>query len=127
MNLGFLDLLPRARELRSSMTNAEAYLWIKIRRKQWMELQFLRQKPIGGYIFDFFCPEAALVIEIDGGQHYTTDGKENDERHDSYLKSLELSVLRFSNTDVLNIIDGVVLTILQHVESLISGKTGGAS
>ena len=116
----------RARELRSSMTDAETVLWTQIRRRQLLELQFLRQRPIGGYIVDFYCPEAALVVEIDGGQHYTTEGKETDEGRDNYLKSLELSVLRFSSTEVLNNIDGVVLTILQHLESSISDKTRSA-
>ena len=97
------------------MTKAEVFLWTKIRRRQLLGLQFLRQKPIGRYIVDFYCPKASLVVEIDGGQHYTEEGKSGDERRDSFLKSLEISVVRFSNADVLNNVDGVVSTIIEHI------------
>ena len=62
-------LKARSRELRSSMTDAEIALWVKLRRKQLHGLQFYRQKPLGKFIVDFYCPAAQLVIEIDGGQH----------------------------------------------------------
>ena len=57
------------------MTDAEILLWHKLRRKQLFGLQFFRQKPLGNYIVDFYCPSARLVIEIDGGQHYTEEGQ----------------------------------------------------
>ena len=64
-----------ARELRKNMTDAEKLLWSRIRRRQLSGYQFYRQRIIGSYIVDFYCPTARLVIEIDGGQHYYGKGK----------------------------------------------------
>ena len=60
-----------ARELRHNQTEAETFLWLKIRKRQLKNCQFYRQRIICQYIADFYCPEAKLVIEIDGGQHYS--------------------------------------------------------
>lgn len=109
-------LKKRSRELRSSMTDAEVALWSRLRRKQLFELQFYRQKPLGNFIVDFYCPSARLVIEIDGGQHYTEAGEASDSRRDAYLRSISLSVLRFSNLDVLGNMDGVITEIARHLE-----------
>ncbi len=82
------------------MTDAEKLLWSKIRNKQINELQFYRQKPIGSYIVDFFCPKAKLVVEVDGGQHYEEKGEMEDKIRGAYLNKLGLKVLRFQNVDV---------------------------
>jgi very-short-patch-repair endonuclease len=111
-------LKARSRELRSSMTDAENALWLKLRRKQIHGLQFYRQKPLGNFIVDFYCPAAHLVIEIDGGQHYEEAGMIRDRLRDSYLESLGLDVLRFSNRDVLVNMDGVLAAIVEHLESV---------
>lgn len=63
------NLKQPSRDLRSNMTNAEQLLWQRIRRKQILELQIYRQKPILNFIVDFYCPKAHLVIECDGCQH----------------------------------------------------------
>ena len=60
-----------SRRLRKEMTEAERVLWSRIRGKQLKGLQVYRQKPIGRFVVDFYCPKAKLVIELDGGQHYT--------------------------------------------------------
>jgi very-short-patch-repair endonuclease len=70
-------LKPFSRSLRSNMTDAERLLWSKIRWKQFKGVQFYRQKIIGNYIADFYCPKLKLVIEVDGGQHYSAEGREN--------------------------------------------------
>ena len=90
------------------MTDAEILLWSKIKGKQLKGVQFYRQKIIGQYIVDFYCAAAKLVIEVDGGQHYTDDGRTRDAQRDTYMKGLGLKVLRFSDTDVLTNIEGVV-------------------
>ena len=90
------------------MTDAEILLWSKIKGKQLKGVQFYRQKIIGQYIVDFYCATAKLVIEVDGGQHYTDDGLTRDALRDTYMKGLGLKVLRFSDTDVLINIEGVV-------------------
>lgn len=111
-------LKARSRELRSTMTDAEIALWAKLRRKQLRGLQFYRQKPLGHFIVDFYCPAAQLVIEIDGGQHYEEAGMIRDGLRDGYLESLGLYVLRFSNLDVLGNIDGVIAAIVEQLETL---------
>ncbi len=109
-------LKTRSRNLRSSMTDAEISLWSKLRRKQLYGFQIYRQKPLGNYIVDFYCPSAQLVIEIDGGQHYTEEGQAQDSRRDAFLNDIGLSVLRFSNLDVLGNLDGVIAEIVRHLE-----------
>jgi very-short-patch-repair endonuclease len=108
-------LKERARELRKNMTEAEVKLWVHIRKKQVFDLQFYRQRPIGNYIIDFYCPDAKLVIEVDGGQHFEDEGREYDEKRDAFLHSLKLKVLRFSNLDILHNIGGVMDRIEEFV------------
>ena len=98
----------RARELRKNMTDAERLLWSRIRRKQLEGYQFYRQKNIRDYIVDFYCPAVKLIIEVDGGQHCSEQGFEKDGIRDQYLTRLGFTVLRFSNTEVLRHITGVV-------------------
>ena len=90
-----------SRELRTHMTDAEKVLWMKLRRKQLKGYQFYRQKIIGDYIVDFYCPGARLVIEVDGGQHYGPEEMAKDRVRDQYLREQGLNVLRFSDRDVL--------------------------
>ncbi|ESK57331.1 endonuclease domain-containing protein [Acinetobacter tjernbergiae] len=105
-----------ARDLRNNMTDAEQLLWQRIRRKQILGLQIYRQKPILNFIVDFYCPKANLVIECDGGQHYTEEGLEADRARDQALGQLGLNVLRFDNRQVLTEIDAVVERIYCVVE-----------
>ena len=104
-----------SRQLRENMTDAERQLWAKIRVKQLKGHQFYRQKPIGDYIVDFFCPRAKLAIEIDGSHHLVGETIEYDRIRDDYLSSLGLRVLRFSNTDVLTNIEGVAKRIEEKI------------
>ena len=111
-------LKPFARNLRSNMTDAERLIWSKIRRKQLGHFQFYRQKNIGHYIVDFYCSMEKLIVEIDGGQHYESDGMIKDRERDLYLQMLGFAVLRFSDIDVLKNIDGVIERILGHLKTL---------
>ena len=63
-----------SQELRKNMTDAERLLWSRLRRKQLNNFQFYRQRIIGDYIVDFYCPRSKLIIEVDGGQHYQDEG-----------------------------------------------------
>lgn len=101
------DLKGCARSLRNNMTDAERTLWSLIKRKQAKGRLFARQKTIDNYIVDFYCASAALVIELDGGQHYTPEGREQDRQRDADLMARGLTVLRFSDRDVLTNIEGV--------------------
>ena len=97
-----------SRNLRSNMTDAEQWLWQRLRRKQILGLQFYRQKPILNFIVDFYCSAAKLVIECDGRQHYTEDGRLADQIRDQVLSELGLVVLRFSNRQILTETDAMV-------------------
>jgi very-short-patch-repair endonuclease len=104
-----------SQELRKNSTEAERLLWSKLRMKQLKGLPFSRQKPLGEYIADFYCPKVKLIIEVDGGQHLTGDAVEYDKIRDNYMKSAGLTMLRFTNTDVIHNIDGVLETIIQKL------------
>jgi very-short-patch-repair endonuclease len=111
------NLLLRSRELRNNMTDTERALWSKLRRKQLKGYQFYRQKIIGNYIVDFYCPKARLVVEVDGAQHYSEEMLEADKQRDDYLRGNALTVIRFSNLEVRKNLDGVVEGVLECLES----------
>ena len=104
-----------SRELRKNMTDAEKLIWSRIRRKQLKGYQFYRQKNIGNYIVDFYCPAAKLIVEIDGGQHYSKEGTEKDKVRDNYVSRLGFTVLRFSDRDVFKNINGVLERIYEYL------------
>ena len=91
-------MTPRAQELRREATPQEKHLWYDFLSTY--PFRFLRQRVIGSYIVDFYCHEARLVVEIDGGQHYTAEGLEYDRHRTAFLESLQLQVIRFTNRDV---------------------------
>jgi len=109
------NLKTLSRQLRKNMTDAERLLWSKIRAKQLKGYQFYRQRIIGNYIVDFYCPKAKLVIEIDGGQHYSNKGLEKDKIRDDSIEEQKLKVLRFSDRDVFKNLDGVVERIYEFL------------
>ncbi|MCX5817268.1 MAG: DUF559 domain-containing protein [Proteobacteria bacterium] len=116
MNLRYnRQLKSYSRELRENMTDAERTLWSKLRRKQLKGLQFYRQKIIGEYIVDFYCPKARLVVELDGSQHYSDYGKRKDGIRDKSIGSLCLKVLRFSDREVFENIEGVLQKIWENL------------
>jgi very-short-patch-repair endonuclease len=104
-----------ARQLRSAPTDAEIRLWSRLRRKQLDGFRFRRQQRIGPYIVDFFCPDAKLIVEVDGGQHNADE--EKDEKRTRWLEARGYRVIRFWNNDVLSNTDGVVLTVLEELRS----------
>ena|SRR3990170_6230405 len=104
-----------SQQLRKNTTDAERYLWSRLRGKQLKGSQFYRQKVIGRYIVDFYCPKAGLVIELDGGQHYEETGKEKDSVRDEVLKRTGLKVLRFSDREVFENIGAVMENIWSHL------------
>jgi very-short-patch-repair endonuclease len=105
-----------AQKLRRDMTDAERLLWSKLRRKQLAGVCFYRQRVIGPYIVDFYCPAAVLVIELDGGQHFQDEGREKDALRDTYLKDHGFRVLRFDDHQALKETKAVLEKIF-HVVS----------
>ena len=90
--------IPLARNLRKNATPQENHLWYDFLSKY--EIRFQRQKSIGNYIADFYCHKAKLVIEIDGSQHYTQQGKQEDNFRTERLAEFGLNVIRFSNRQI---------------------------
>jgi very-short-patch-repair endonuclease len=97
------------------MTDAEKRLWLRLRLNQIRGHRFYRQKIIGNYIVDFFCPAARLVIEIDGSQHLSEQAIEADSDRDRFIGKLGYKVLRFYDTDILTNIEGVVEKIFESI------------
>jgi very-short-patch-repair endonuclease len=104
----------RARQLRNHSTDAERRLWYFLRRQQLGGRKFRRQYPLAGYIVDFVCVPARLVIELDGGQH--VDATDYDEQRTGALQREGYRVLRFWNHDVLLRTDDVVAEIFRVLE-----------
>jgi very-short-patch-repair endonuclease len=95
-----------ARKNRNNPSPAEKKIWnVILSRKQFKGYRFTRQKPLGGYIVDFYCSKLQLVIEIDGDSH--TENKEYDKTRTEVMSQLGLRVLRYTNQEVLNNLEGV--------------------
>ena len=110
----YLLLKENARKNRANMTEAEKMLWERLRCYP-RPLRFRRQHIIGDYIVDFVCLEKMLVVEVDGEYHSTDEQKALDELSAEYLNSVDFSVGRFTNEQVINHINDVVA----HIEELI--------
>ncbi len=111
MALGPKGSVDLARTLRRSMTGPERKLWSKLRNKQLHGLKVRRQVPLGPYVADFFCFEAKLIVEIDGYQHASTT--DADEERTEWFAQKGCRVIRFSNNDVIENIDGVLEEIAE--------------
>ncbi|MFM2068692.1 MAG: hypothetical protein RLZZ584_3601 [Pseudomonadota bacterium] len=115
-------LKPLSRALRSHATPAEQLLWARLRRKQVLGLQFYRQKPIAGFIVDFYCAAAKLVIELDGAQHLEPDVQDYDRQRTEVLQALGLRVVRFDNHQVMTEMEPVMTVIESLVRASIDAK-----
>ncbi|WP_457940267.1 endonuclease domain-containing protein [Mesorhizobium sp. 10J20-29] len=102
-----------ARKMRADATKAENVLWQALRRKQLEGLKFKRQVPLDGYILDFVCFDAKLVVEVDGSQHAESA---QDQARDRHFEAAGFRVLRFWNDDVLTGLDGVCMVILREAQ-----------
>ena len=87
-----------ARAMRKNMTPWENKLWYQFLRSY--PVRFQRQKAIGEYIVDFYCAKAKLIVELDGGGHYTEQQKTHDEKRTAELEKFDLKVLRRCNLDI---------------------------
>lgn len=102
------DLVSFARQRRRDNTDAEAFLWSILRGRRMNGRKFRREEPCEPYVLDFFCRELGLVVEIDGGQHNSAEGKEADRAKTAFLQKLGYRVLRFTNREVLTQISSVL-------------------
>jgi very-short-patch-repair endonuclease len=113
--------IERARQLRKNMTDAERFLWNRLRKKKLHGLRFRRQHPIGPYVVDFVCIETRLVIELDGGQHQ--EQVEKDIIRDKWLVRQGYQVLRFWNNQVFNETEPV----LEKISDSLLGSTNNSA
>lgn len=107
-----------AKNLRKSATREEKHLWYDFLSRY--EIRFQRQKSIDNYIADFYCHKAKLVIELDGSQHYTEDGRHDDELRTEVLEEYGLRVIRITNKQIKTNFRGVCRYIDRVVEEIIS-------
>ena len=92
------NLTPNARELRKNMTKQEKHLWYDFLRNY--PVRILRQKVIDSFVADFYCAEAKLVIEVDGSQHFTEDGKQYDYEREQIMRQYGLETIRYTNNEI---------------------------
>jgi very-short-patch-repair endonuclease len=117
--LGRHDHSPRlkrfSRHLREKSTDAERKLWALLRNGQLAGFRFRRQHPVGGYIVDFACMKANLIVELDGGQHADAADAAYDAQRTLYLQELNMRVLRIADHEMLKDPDAVVRTIYREL------------
>ena len=112
---------PLRQELRNKGTAAEATLWKSLKGRQIEGLKWRRQFGIGPYILDFYCPSLHLCIELDGAQHYTIQGGENDlQREEWLLQEHGIRTLRFENKDIFINHEGVIEHIREVTREILS-------
>jgi very-short-patch-repair endonuclease len=97
-----------ARRLRNNSTKAEIKLWSYLKRKQLMGYDFDRQKPVNNYIVDFFSNKLMLAIELDGYTHSFEEIHEKDKLKEERLRAFGITVLRFTDDDIMNNIENVL-------------------
>jgi very-short-patch-repair endonuclease len=114
-----------ARTLRSNATPAERVLWQQLRRLKAEGCHFRRQVPIAGFVADFACHSAKLIVELDGGQH--ADAISYDERRTAMLARHGYKVLRFWNNEVLEALEGVMDRIRHEVKLPTAFSYAGAT
>ncbi len=112
------DNISLAKNLRKNMTPWERKLWYNFLRNY--PIRFQRQKSVGNYILDFYCAKARLVIELDGGGHYTPEQEGKDSIRTKELEAMSLMVLRFCNLDIDRNFSDVCACIDMAVQEAIS-------
>ena len=106
-----------AHYLRQVKTEAEEKLWQSLRNRKLMNLKFRRQHPFGNYVLDFYCHEIKLCIEADGGIHNEKDIREYDIERTKVLNENGITVLRFTNKEIIETIATVILKIEAYVQN----------
>jgi very-short-patch-repair endonuclease len=114
------NLLILAKQLRNDETEAEKILWARLNKNQISGLQFRRQHPINVFIADFYCAKLKLVIEIDGNIHDIPEYHLHDEGRSALLEDFGITVIRFTNEQIMNEIDYTVKQIETIVTKLLT-------
>ncbi|MCL4509956.1 MAG: endonuclease domain-containing protein [Bacteroidetes bacterium] len=111
------NLKHRRKFLRNNMTSAEILLWSRLKNSQLGGLKFRRQESINEYIVDFYCPARKLTIEIDGDVHGYDSRISADLKRQKEIEEIGIKVIRYTNSDVKENLDGVLQNILQEAIS----------
>ncbi|WP_420387392.1 endonuclease domain-containing protein [Roseivirga sp.] len=119
-------IFERAKRLRNNMTTQEKKLWEKLRLNRMKGLRFKAQHPMASYIADFYCHKLRLVIEIDGPNHSQSDQFEYDQARTSHLEQLGVQVIRFTNDEIDDSIDSVLMQIESLCTDVIQSKSANA-
>jgi very-short-patch-repair endonuclease len=104
-----------SKALRRNQTEAEEIIWQCLRNRKILNFKFRRQHPIHQYIADFYCHEAKLIIEIDGGIHNNSENQEYDQNRTDELMKIGITVIRFTNQEVNNNLDEVINIIKNYL------------
>ena len=104
------------KELRNSLTAAEAVLWQNLKGRQLLGKKFRRQIGIGRYIVDLYCPESGLVIELDGDRHFSITIDEYEAERAKYLEEEGLRTIRFENNELYDNLEGLLETIKEALK-----------
>ena len=116
------QLKERRRQLRNSLTPAEALLWKNLQRSQVGCRKFRRQHSVGSYVVDFYCPACRLAVELDGQGHFDSTRSEYDVKRMRFLEKEGTCVLRFENRQVFESLGEVLTAIQVHLKD--SSSTG---
>jgi very-short-patch-repair endonuclease len=106
-----VPLLEAARTLRKSMTDAEQLMWRCLRQKQLGGFRFRRQHPFERFVLDFYCCEAKLAVELDGGQHNEPEAIVHDMERTAFLEQHGIQVIRFWNNELFQNLEGVLQSV----------------
>lgn len=106
-----------AEALRRNMTETEKILWERLCKNK-LGVRIRRQHPIYKYIADYYCHELKLIIEIDGEIHLSKENKEYDISRDITLNEFGIQIIRFTNEQVINGLDQVIIEINKKIEEL---------
>ena len=109
-----------AKELRKNMTKEERHLWYDFLSTY--TIKFRRQATLGKYIADFYCAEANLIIELDGSEHYTKEGREYDDERTAFLEKYGIRVIRIPNIEITKNFTGVCAYIDYIVQQSIKNN-----
>ena len=112
------DLIPNAKDLRKNMTKEERHLWYDFLKDYAIKVR--RQHVLGKYIADFYCPDAKLVIELDGSQHYEKEGQAKDKERTDFISQFGIKVIHIANSEVNSNFKGVCEYIDREIQGRIT-------
>ena len=115
------QLVPLAKQLRRNMTKEECHLWYDFLRNYYVKVY--RQRTIDNYVADFYCPAAKLVVELDGGQHYTEKKMLDDEHRSLIINQYGIHVVRIPNNEI----DNNFYNVCTYLDSVIKKRIKGNS